>query len=191
MKNKWIELATFLLMTATVIAGFLTTTDVNLLPPEWLPYLPLAIGGITILKQLAYGALDLLDDGVLNKSYKTPTTLLRVMAVLCFPFWLLCCAGPNSTDKELARAVQSVEVAQFSFELAQVVYGARLTDPTTSPAERLVAQKIIEEARKRLADEKSRLEAIQARRAAALTLPQGGPLTPATPLLLPPLTEAK
>lgn len=192
MKNKWIELATFLLMTATVIAGFLTTTDVNLLPPEWRPYLPLAIGGIIILKQLAYGALDLLDDGLLNKSYKTPTTLLRVMAVLCFPFWLLCCAGPNSTDKELSRAVQAVEVAQFTHSLAVVVYGPRLADPKTSLAEKLVAEKIIEEARKRLADEKSRLAEIQARRAAAaLPLPEGGALTPATPLLLPPLTEAK
>ena len=82
MKNKYIELVTFLLMAATVVAGFLTTTDAALFPAEWRPYLPMVIGGIILLKQLAYGALDLLDDGKLNKSYKTPTTFLKVLALL-------------------------------------------------------------------------------------------------------------
>lgn len=77
MKNKWIEIITFILMLATILAGVLTMTDAALLPPEWRPWLPLVIGGIIMVKQLAYGVLDWLDDGLLNKSYKQPTTLLK------------------------------------------------------------------------------------------------------------------
>lgn len=107
MKNKWIELATFLLMAATVIAGFLTTTDVNMLPPEWRPYLPLVIGGIIMLKQLAYGVLDYLDDGLFNKSYKTPTSMLR--ALLLLPLCLFCSC--QSMTPARTRALADVGLA--------------------------------------------------------------------------------
>lgn len=194
MKNKWIELTTLLLMAATVTAGFLTTTDVSLLPIEWRPYLPLAIGGIIVLKQIAYGVLDFLDDGVMNKSYKTPTTLIKVMLCLLLPAFLLAsCATEQSTDRELTWAKAGVEAAQLTVDLASISYQARLANPQTSAAERIAAARILEEAQARLSKERKRLEDLQARRAAAaaLPLPQGGTLTPAATLLLPPLTEAK
>lgn len=193
MKNKWIEIFAALLMAATVIAGFLTTTDVALIPEEYRKYLPMIIGGIIVLKQLAYGALDYLDDGLLNKSYKTPSTLLKVLLCLLLPVFLLSsCANNQSTDAEIRRAQGAIEAAQFTHSLAVVVYGPRLADPKTSPAEKLVATQIIEDSRKRLATEEARLADIQARRAAAAVAAQtSGEVGPPATLLLPPLTEAK
>lgn len=167
MKNKWIELITFLLMAATVTAGFLSTTDASLFPPEWRPYLPIVIGGIILLKQLAYGVLDLLDDGKLNKSYKPPTTLLKVLLILLLPACLCQCASVQSTDAELRHAQAAIDTAQFAHSLAVIVYGPKLADPKTSLREKLLAEQVIEESRKRLAMEKARLVDIQVRRAAA------------------------
>ena len=157
MKNKWIELTTFLLMAATVTAGFLTTTDSNLLPPEWRPYLP-----------LAYGVLDYLDDGLMNKSYKTPTTFLKVLALLLLPLTLVCCtsAGVHSTDAELIRAQQSLNNQELIYETALLVYGPRIASPKWSAEERAAAALAIAKSRERLAAERARLADIQARRAA-------------------------
>ena len=168
MKNKYIEIATFLLMAATVTAGFLTTTDSNLLPPEWRPYLPLAIAGIILLKQLAYGVLDYLDDGLMNKSYKTPTTFLKVLALLLLPLTLVCCtsAGVHSTDAELIRAQQSLNNQELIYETALLVYGPRIASPKWSAEERAAAALAIAKSRERLAAERARLADIQARRAA-------------------------
>lgn len=192
MKNKYIEIATALLMAATVVAGFLTTTDQSLFPAEWRPYLPMVIGGIILVKQLAYGVLDLLDDGKLNKSYKTPTTLLKVLALLLLPLCLCQCVTEQSTDAELRRAQGIVDAARFSYELAEVVYRPRLESPNWSPAEKAVAEKIITEARKRLEAEQARLVDIQRARAAAAVAVSspGGDGPPANPLL-PALTGAK
>lgn len=185
MKNKYIEIATFLLMAATVTAGFLTTVDASLFPAEWRPYLPLAIGGIIILKQLAYGVLDLLDDGKLNKSYKAPTTLLKALVWLLLPLWLCQCVTEQSTNAELRRAQAVVEEAAFGYELAELIYRPRLQSSKWSPAEKAVAEAILDKARKRLADERARLVDIQMRRAAAAVVVQSsgedGP--PANPLL--------
>lgn len=184
MKNKYIEITTALLMAATVIAGFLTTTDQSLFPAEWRPYLPMVIGGIILVKQLAYGALDLLDDGKLNKSYKPPTTLLKVLALLLLPLCLCQCVTSESTDAELRRAQGIVEAARFSYELAEVVYRPRLESPNFTPAEKALAEKIITEARERLAAEQARLVDIQRARAAAVAVSSpGGDGPPANPLL--------
>ena len=108
---------------------------------------------------------------------------LNILCVVAFAMLSLTnCATDKSTDQELQRAQAAIEAAEFTYSLAVVVYGPRLTSPGASAAEKLVAEKIIEEARKRLASEKARLADIQARRSAAALPPN---------LLLPPLTEAK
>lgn len=164
MKNKWIELVTFLLMAATVTAGFLTTTDVALIPEEYRKYLPLAIGAIIVLKQLAYGLLDYLDDGIMNKSYKVPTTLLKVLVCLLI---LPGCVTDASTDAEIRRAQAAMHAAEYSYSLAMIVYGDRLNDPKLTPAQKALTQKILEDSRERLVAERLRLVDIQSRRAAA------------------------
>jgi hypothetical protein len=108
MKNKYIEIATFLLMTATVVFGFLSTVDAALFPPEWRPYLPLVIGTIIALKQLAYGFLDWLDDGEFNKSYKAPTTLLKALGLL---LCLSCLCSCQSLTPDRTRALADVGLA--------------------------------------------------------------------------------
>jgi len=193
MKNKYIEIFAALLMAATVIAGFLTTTDVALIPEEYRKYLPMIIGGIIVLKQLAYGALDYLDDGLLNKSYRSPTTLLKVLLCVLLPAFLLSsCATDQSTDREIANAKAAIEAAEFTHFLAVIVYGPKLADPKTPAAQKLVVESIIEQSRKRLADEKARLADIQTRRAAAaVAAKSSGEGGPTATLPLPPLTEAK
>ena len=188
MKNRYIELITFLLMAATVTAGFLTTSDAALFPAEWRPYLPLVIGGIILLKQLAYGALDLLDDGILNKSYKHPTTLLKVLAVLLLPLTLLCCtsAGEQSTDAELRSAQRSLNNQELVYETALLVYGPRIANPQWSPEQRAAAALTITHARERLTAERARLADIQTRRAAAAVAAQtSGEVGPPATLFLP------
>lgn len=190
MKNKYIEIATFLLMAATVTAGFLTTTDVSLFPAEWRPYLPLAIGGIILLKQLAYGVLDYLDDGLMNKSYKTPTTLLKVLLPAML---LISCtsAGEHSTDAELAAAQRSLNNQELIYETALLIYGPRIANPKWTPEERAAAALAITKARERLTAERWRLEDIQTRRAASVAVkPLGEGSPPANPLL-PALTAGK
>lgn len=190
MKNKYIEIATFLLMAATVTAGFLTTTDVSLFPAEWRPYLPLVIGGIILLKQLAYGVLDYLDDGLMNKSYKTPTTLLKVLLPAML---LMSCtsAGEHSTDAELAAAQRSLNNQELIYETAMIVYGPRIANPKWSSEERAAAALAITKARERLTAERWRLEDIQTRRAASVAVkPLGEGSPPANPLL-PALTAGK
>ena len=193
MKNKWIELTTFLLMAATVTAGFLTTTDSNLLPPEWRPYLPFAIAGIILLKQLAYGVLDYLDDGLMNKSYKTPTTFLKVLALLLLPLTLVCCtsAGVHSTDAELVAAQRSLNNQELIYETALLVYGPRIASPKWGAEERAAAALAITKSRERLAAERARLADIQARRAASVAVLPLREGTPPATLLLPALTETK
>ena len=98
----------------------------------------------------------------------------------------------QSTDAEIRRAQGAIEAAQFTHSLAVVVYGPRLADPKTSPAEKLVATQIIEDSRKRLATEEARLADIQARRAAAAVAAQtSGEVGPPANLLLPALTSGK
>lgn len=191
MKNKYIEIATFLLMAATVTAGFLTTTDVALFPAEWRPYLPMVIGGIILLKQMAYGVLDLLDDGKLNKSYKTPTTLLKVLALLLLPLCLCQCVNNQSTDRELANAQAAIEAAEFTHSMAVIVYGPRLASEKTSLSEKMAANHVIEASRKRLAEETARLADIQTRRAAAVAAKSAGADSPPANPLLPALTGAQ
>jgi hypothetical protein len=150
-------------MAATVVAGFLTTTNAMLFPAEWRPYLPFAIAGIIMVKQLAYGVLDLLDDGKLNKSYKTPTTLLKVL----LPVMLLsACVSDTSTDKELGYAKTSLEAAALAYDLAALSYTARATDPKVSPYEKLLAERAFKAAADRLAEERAKVQAILDRRRA-------------------------
>jgi hypothetical protein len=193
MKNKYIEIATFLLMAATVTAGFLTTTDSNLLPPDWRPYLPFAIAGIILLKQLAYGVLDYLDDGIMNKSYKTPTTFLKALALLLLPLTLVCCtsAGEQSTDAELIRAQQSLNNQELIYETALIVYGPRIASPKWTPEERAAAALAIAKSRERLTAERLRLADIQARRAASVAVLPLREGTPPATLLLPAVTSGK
>ena len=194
MKNKWIELITFLLMAATVTAGFLTTTDVSLIPVEYRPYVPLAIGGIIVLKQIAYGVLDFLDDGIMNKSYKVPTTLLKVLALLLLPLTLLCCtsAGEHSTDAELRSAQRSLNNQELIYETALLVYGPRIANPQWSPEQRAAAALTITQARERLTAERARLADIQKRRAAAaVAASTSGEVGPPATLLLPAVTSGK
>jgi hypothetical protein len=115
-----------------------------------------------------------------------------ILAACAAMSFLTNCASETSTDKELSQAKAAIEAAQFTHSLAVVVYGPRLADPKTSPAEKLVATQIIEDSRKRLATEEARLADIQARRAAAAVAAQtSGEVGPPATLLLPPLTEAK
>lgn len=109
------------------------------------------------------------------------------LPLLLLPFLLCQCATEQSTDAEIRQAQAAIETAEFTYSLAQTIYGPRLTTGTWSPQERLVAQTILEESRKRLAAEKARLVDIQARRAAAsvaVPLPSGDGTPPAS-LLLP------
>jgi len=106
---------------------------------------------------------------------------------------LLCqCASKDSTDAEIQRAQSALQAATVAYDLAVLIYEPRLTTGTWSPAEKLVAQRIMETSRKRLADEQAKLADILARRAAAAVAAQpvgdGGP--PATPLL-PAITGTK
>lgn len=115
----------------------------------------------------------------------------RALAIFALPLLLMSCVTSQSTDAELRRAQAAIEAAEFTHSLAVVVYGPRLANPQTSPAEKLVANQIIEESRKRLATEKARLVDIQARRAASVAVTSSGGDGPPATLLLPALTEAK
>lgn len=120
------------------------------------------------------------------------TGSVKALAWLLLPLFLCQCVNSQSTDAEIRRAQGAIEAAQFTHSLAVVVYGPRLADPKTSPAEKLVATQIIEDSRKRLATEEARLADIQARRAAAAVAAQtSGEVGPPATLLLPPLTEPK
>lgn len=193
MKNRWIELVTFLLMAATVIAGFLTTTDTTLLPAGWRPYLPLVIGGIILLKQLAYGILDFMDDGQLNKSYKAPTSLLRVLALMLLPMLLMSsCTTGTSGDPEMERAEAAVTIARSIVLAGELANTVLVSDPKSTPVQRMAAEAALNEARERLKTAEKRLADLQAKRAAAAVaaLPSGGGEPPAS-TILPPLTATK
>lgn len=192
MKNKYIEITTFLLMAATVVAGFLTTTDVALIPEEYRKYLPIAIGGIIVLKQLLYGALDLMDDGQLNKSYQTPpiSKIFPALALLLLPLCLCQCVNQDSTDRELALAKAGLEAARLTYDLAAISYSARAIDPEVNPVEKIAAKRAFEAAQTRLDEASANVQAIiDRRRSAALALPTGPPEP--TPVLLGERTAVK
>lgn len=111
----------------------------------------------------------------------------RVLAFFALPLLLMSCATEQSTDAELRRAQAAIEAAEFSHELAKVVYAPRLASSKWTPEEKALAQAIIDRSRERLAAERARLVDIQARRAAAVAA--SGDAGPPASLLLPPLPE--
>lgn len=148
-------------------------------------------GDVSDWKQWVIPALIALLGALLpdpRNTGKPPyVTLLLLTCLLCQ------CATERSTDAEIRQAQAAVEAATVAYDLAVLIYEPRLTTGTWSPAEKLVAQKILETSRKRLAEEKARLADIQARREAAklvAALPSGDGTPPASPLL-PALTGTK
>lgn len=191
MRNNWIEIPTIILMVATVVAGFLTAVDPTLVPPTIRPHLPTCVAAIIAIRQTSYMVLDYMDDGVLNKSYKPPTTLLKVLAIILLPIGLCQCVNNGSTDAELSRAETAVAFAQTGVDLAEVAYVARLADPKTTAIEKAAASLALKTARERLAAESAKLQAIRQQRAKALDgLPSVDGQPSAKPMLFPGLYQA-
>lgn len=89
---------------------------------------------------------------------------LSLCSLLALPLAMVSlnsCATSTSTDKELNMARMEVEGAQFALDLAQISYGARMTDPKTPLMQRMIAQRTMQEARNQLAAQRAKLMALQ------------------------------
>lgn len=87
--------------------------------------------------------------------------------VLLALFALSNCASPSSTDAELASAQSSLSAAQLGFDLAEILYVSKVSDPKTDKASALTAKAVLEKARERLTAEQARVAKIQLDRAQA------------------------
>lgn len=71
----------------SIIAGLSALPAIHFLPPSWMAYATLAFGIASVVKDASNRLGDLLDDGVINQSFKA-------LALFLLPaFMLTSCAG--------------------------------------------------------------------------------------------------
>ena len=116
----------------------------------------------------------------------------RTSIILCAALFGMCalsnCASDTSTDQEISQAQTAVKAASFGLDIAEMAYAAKMADPSTDPATRLVATQTLQKARTQLAEEQAKLAAIQQKRldAATATALAGAATGPANAMLPPP-----
>lgn len=85
------------------------------------------------------------------------TKLIALLAL----FALSNCASSTSTDAELAKAQASLSAAQLGFDIAEILYVSKASDPKSNQTTLLAAKSVLDKARTRLTEEQARLAKIQ------------------------------
>ena len=153
----------------SLLLGLLEYKD--LVPNDWMAgelavWVGAASGILFALKQFCEAIGDVLDDGIVNKSFK----LMLLVGLL--PWCLTSCGSVQElSDTKLMLAKAGVQTAQIAFAAAGTVFLERLNDPDTPAWQVQAASKALDMAAKQLGDAEARYAREQARRDALENAP--------------------
>lgn len=140
----------------SLLLGLLEYKDI--VPDDWMAgevavWVGAASGILFALKQFCEAIGDVLDDGIVNKSFK----LMLLVGLL--PWCLASCATEKMSQAQLTLADIGYTAAQGALIVAEASLAEKMADPKTPAWQRLSAQLAVTQARKTLTREQAKLDA--------------------------------